>query len=114
MQDITVQFHYFYKVSNNYNTFDVTVTILFQVGLGIIELFKPERNTSLGVLALLCSPAEGASNLLLLLAEGDLTFSATVTSVNNFATVGKIMSTNGTLEFSLNCLNEFSDKNLCH
>ena len=62
----------------------------FQVGLGIIEVFKPERNTSLGVLALLCSPAEGASNLLLLLAEGDLTFSATVTAVNNFATVGKL------------------------
>ncbi len=50
---------------------------------------KPEKNTSLGVLSLLCSPVEGASNLLLLLAEGDLTFSAAVTAVNNFATVGE-------------------------
>ena len=63
--------------------------IIFQVALAIVELFKPEKNTSLGVLALMCSPGEGASNALLLLAEGDLTFTAALTAVNNFATLGK-------------------------
>ena len=63
--------------------------LLFQLGLGIIELLQPERNTSLGVLSLICSPAEGASSLLIMLAESDLTFSVTLTSVNNFATVGQ-------------------------
>ncbi len=62
---------------------------IFQVALAIVELFKPGKNTSLGVLALMCSPREGASNALLLLAEGDLTFTAALTAVNNFATLGK-------------------------
>ncbi len=67
----------------------IMIEFSLKVGLCIIELLKPEKNTSLGVLSLHCSPVEGASNLLLLLAEADLTFSAAVTSVNNFATLGK-------------------------
>ena len=64
-------------------------SVLVQVGLGIVELLQPNRDTSLGVLALLCSPAEGASNLLILLAEADLTLSVTVTCVTNFAAIGE-------------------------
>ena len=60
-----------------------------QVGVGLVEFMKPAHVDSLGVLSLLCCPEEGASNLLLLLMEADLTMSSTITTVNNFAALGK-------------------------
>ncbi|KAI0230966.1 hypothetical protein LSAT2_018652 [Lamellibrachia satsuma] len=47
-------------------------------------------NMTFGVLSLTCSPSEGVNNLLLLLADGDLTLSTTISSVNNFATLAMI------------------------
>ena len=58
-----------------------------------MELLQPEHNTSLGVLSLICSTAEGASLLLITLAESDITFGATLSSANNFATIGKYAGT---------------------
>ena len=62
---------------------------VFQLGLGLVEMLQPSRPASLGVLALTCAPSEGASTLMIQLAELDLTLSVTVTSVNNFAGVGE-------------------------
>ena len=59
-----------------------------KVALGVVELFKPEVDTSLGVLSLMCSPSEGASIMMVLLAESDVTLSAIMTSINNFASTG--------------------------
>lgn len=64
-----------------------------QVSLGVVELLKPGPDTSLGALVLICSPAEGTSNLLILLAEADLTLSVTITCVTNFAAIGKFSRT---------------------
>ena len=51
-------------------------------------MLRPARDTGLGALVLLASPAEGVGNLLVLLAEADLTLSVTVTCVTNFAAIG--------------------------
>ena len=66
-----------------------TMFFVFQLGLGLVEMLQPSRPASLGVLALTCAPSEGASTLMIQLAELDLTLSVTVTSVNNFAGVGE-------------------------
>ena len=63
--------------------------LLLQLALGLVEMLHSSSNMTFGVLSLTCSPSEGVNNLLLLLADGDLTLSATISTVNNFATLGK-------------------------
>ena len=62
---------------------------VLKIGLGLVELFRPSDHETLSSLSLLSSPSEGASCLLILLVEGDLTLSVLLTTVNNFAAIGK-------------------------
>jgi len=80
------------RTSINYQSNPPRVTIdvvTSQIGLGLVELLQSSHVVFMAVLSMLCSPHEGASCLLALLADNDLTLTVTITCVINFAAVGE-------------------------